>query len=242
MAAAAVATTAAFGCGSRTGMMAGFEGEAPVGSPGGSKGSGGHPGGSGGYGDGTGGAGASWGTTVVSTYKVTEGGYVESGPWGGYAWTVVDSSDTTISPSEFSGVGDGGQLCVKGVVSNYGYEVYAILGINIAQSRDDGRAGVWTPTGSGLAYSLTTNLASPLRIQIQGAAGYPSESWFMNLTGNSGKIAWTQFKQYCWADYGSPYDGKTPLESVMFEVPGINSARVSYDFCVSSVGPDFAAK
>jgi hypothetical protein len=236
MAAVAMATTAAFGCGSRTGL----EGEAPLGSPGGSKGSGGHvvgPGGSGGYGDGAGGVGGSSDTTVASTYKVTEGGYVESGPWGGYAWTVVDSSDTTISPSEFSGVGAGGRLCVKGVVSDHGYEVYAILGINIAQARDESWAGVWTPAGSGLAYRLTTNLASPLRIQIQGAAGYPSESWCMNLTGNSGKIAWTQFKQYCWADYGSPYDGKTPLQSVMFEVPGGNSSRVSYDFCVSSVEP-----
>ena len=221
-------------------MMAGHEGKAPVGSSGGSRGSGGYvygPGGSGGYMAGTGGAGGSWSTTDVGNYRVTAGGYVTSGPWSGYAWTVVDSSDTTISPSEFSGVGDGGRLCVKGVVSDYGYEVYAILGINVAQSRDDSWAGVWTPTGSGLAYSLTTNITSPLRIQIQGAAGYPNESWCMNLSGTSGKIAWTQFKQYCWADYGSPYDGKTQLESVMFEVPGTNSARVSYDFCVGSMGP-----
>ena len=245
-----MAMTALFGCGARTDMMAVPEDKAPAGSPGGSGGTSsqaGSKGGSGGYGssgsgsggyiDGTGGSGGSSVPSDLGPYSVAAGGYVTSGPWSGYAWTVTDSIGTTISPSDFSRVGDGGPLCVKGVMSDIGLEVYAILGINIAQPQNGGSAGVWTPTGSGLAYSLTSNIASPLRIQIEGAAGYPSESWCVNLTGTSGKIAWTQFKQYCWANYGLFYDGKTPLKSVMFDVPGTNGTKVNYDFCVGSIGP-----
>ena len=194
-------------------------------------------GGAGGYVYGTGGSGGSSGRSDLGPYRVAASGYVTSGTWSGYAWTTTDSLGTTISPSKFSSVGDGGRLCVKGVVSNLGVEVYAILGINVAQPHDGGSVGVWTPTGSGLAYSLTRNVSSPLRIQIQGAAGYPSESWCVNITGNSGKIAWTQFQQSCWDTYGTFYDGKIPLESVMVDVPGISSTRVSYDFCVDSIGP-----
>jgi hypothetical protein len=168
---------------------------------------------------------------------VAAGGYVTSGTWQGYAWTTTDSSDTTLSPSDFSGVRDGGRLCVKGVVSDHGLEVYAILGINVAQPQEGGSVGVWTPTGSGLIYKLAVNVTSPLRITIQGAAGYPDESWCVNISASSGQIAWTQFKQSCWASYGSTYDGKTPLESVMVEVYGISATRVNYDFCVDSVGP-----
>jgi hypothetical protein len=225
-----VAAAMAASCASRTGLVAGPDDEAASQGTGGSGGVSSQPT-SGAGGDGTGPGGA-------SGYRVAASGYVTSGPWQGYAWTTTDSSmDTSISPSEFSGLGDGGRLCVKGVVSDHGLEVFAILGINVAQSRSDSLVGVWSPTGWGLAYSLAVKTASPLRITIQGAAGYPDESWCANLTANSGKIAWTQFKQSCWASYGTAYDGKIPLESVMVEVPGLSATRVSYDFCVDSVGP-----
>ena len=237
VAAAAMAMTTLLGCDDRTGMAVPDD-ELPVGGQGAGGGSGGSSqtssqtssrGGSVGSGDSTGGSGG---------YRVAAGGYVTSGPWSGNAWTTTDTSmDTTLSPSDFSGVSDGGRLCIKGVVSDHGLEVFAILGINVAQPQNGGSVGVWTPTGAGLAYRLTANIASPLRITIQGAAGYPDESWCANLTANTGQIAWTQFKQSCWASYGSYYDGKTPLESVMFEVPGISATRVSYDFCVDSVWP-----
>lgn len=230
---AAMAMAAPFGCEDRTGMLAGPGDEAPVAGPGAgaSGGASGQPsssGGAGGVANSTGGAGG---------YRVAAGGYVTSGPWSGYAWTTTDSPDTSLSPSDFSGVGDGGRLCVKGQVSDHGLEVFAILGINVAQPQSGGSVGVWTPTGSGLTYRLTVNLDSPLRITIQGAAGYPDESWCANITASAGQIAWMQFKQSCWASYGSYYDGKTPLESVMFEVPGISATRVNYDFCLDGVGP-----
>ena len=57
------------------------------------------------------------------------------------------------------------------------------------------------------------------------------------MSGSSGKIFWTQFNQTCWNNMGSFYDGKTPIESVMFLVSGTNTTRVNYDFCVGSVGP-----
>jgi hypothetical protein len=193
-------------------------------------------GGSGGYA--VGGAGGSSVSSAPGPYAVEAGGYVKSGPWQGYAWTVTDPLGSTISPSDFSMVGAGGRLCVKGVVvADPSYDVYAILGINVAQPQNGGSPGVWTPTGWGLAYSLTTDIASPLRVQIQGAAGYPSESWCADVTGSSGKIPWTQFSQNCWWNSGPYYDGKTPLQSVMFEVPGTNSNSVSYSFCVNSIGP-----
>jgi hypothetical protein len=202
--------------------------------------------GSGGYlyaASGSGGHGADGvgGSSVPSTgpLGVASGGYVTSGPWRGYAWTAADPLGSTISPNDFSGLGAGGKLCAKGfVVADPAYGGYAILGINVAQTQSGGASGVWATAGtSGLAYSLTTNIASPLRIQIQGAAGYPSEAWCVNLSGSSGKIPWTQFNQTCWDNIGSFYDGRTPIESVMFLVPGTNTTRVNYDFCVGSVGP-----
>jgi hypothetical protein len=252
IAAATLTLTAPFGCADRTSMTTEPD-DVPDGSSGGVGGTGGpasstgaagarsalggSSGASGFVNDSGGSHASSVGVDLVS-YKVAAGGYVTSGPWAGNAFTVTDSSmDTTISPADFSDVGDGGPLCVKGVVSDHGLEVFAMIGINLAQPQDHGWVDVWTPTGSGLAYSLTVHVASPLRITIQGAAGYPDESWCVNLTGNSGEIPWTQFKQSCWASYGSFYDGQIPLESVMFEVPGVSGNRVNYDFCLDGVAP-----
>jgi hypothetical protein len=45
------------------------------------------------------------------------------------------------------------------------------------------------------------------------------------------------FNSTCWDNFGTFYDGKVPLESVMVLVPGSNYSKVSYDFCVNSISP-----
>jgi hypothetical protein len=95
---------------------------------------------------------------------------------------------------------------------------------------------LWTPVGSGLAYDVTNSGRSPLRIQIQGAAGWPSEAWCAVITGTSGTVSWKQFNSSCWDNIGSFYDG-TPLQSVMLLVPGDMGFSIPFSLCLNSIRP-----
>jgi hypothetical protein len=95
---------------------------------------------------------------------------------------------------------------------------------------------VWTPDGSGLAYNVTNTGRSPLRVQIQGMAGWPSQAWCATITGASGRIPWSQFNSACWDGSGTVYDG-TPLQNVMILVPGSNVYAVPFSFCLNAIGP-----
>ena len=178
--------------------------------------------------------------TAVATssngFVVSAGGYVTSGPWQGYAWTGTESPSqgTVISPADFSGVTDGGRLCVTGTVGPV-WEAVGLLGLNLNQSRS-GPQDLWTPVGSGLAYDVTNNGGTPLRIQIQGAAGWPSEAWCAVITGTSGTVSWKQFNSSCWDNIGSFYDG-TPLQSVMLLVPGDMGSSIPFSLCLNSITP-----
>jgi hypothetical protein len=174
--------------------------------------------------------------TAPSGFTVSAGGYVTSGSWQGFAWTATESPSlgSVIAPSSFSTFPGGGRLCATGSVAPY-WAAVGLLGLNVNQSRS-GIENLWNPDSSGLAYDVTNSGASPLRIQIQGAAGWPSEAWCAVITGTSGKISWNQFNSACWDGTGSIYDG-TPLQSVMILVPGSNVYSVRFSFCLNSIGP-----
>jgi hypothetical protein len=109
------------------------------------------------------------------------------------------------------------------------------LGVNLNQSRS-GPENLWKPDGTGLAYDVTNSGGSPLRIQIQGAAGWPTEAWCAVVSGTSGKILWNQFNASCWDNLGSSYDG-TPLQSVMLLVPGNMGSSLPFSLCLNSIRP-----
>jgi hypothetical protein len=139
-----------------------------------------------------------------------------------------------ISPADFSGVTDGGRLCATGTVGPV-WEAVGLLGLNLNQSRSSPE-DLWTPVGSGLAYDVTNNGGTPLRIQIQGAAGWPSEAWCAVITGTSGTVSWNRFNSSCWDNTGSFYNG-TPLQSVMLLVPGDMGSSIPFSLCLNSIRP-----
>ena len=177
-------------------------------------------------------------------FDVQAAGYVVSAPWQGYAWVgkeaeALSVGATTTTPATFETATAGQTLCLQGEVG--GDEAYggvAMLGINLNQAADSTTPGTWAVTGSGVAYDVTNQGTSPLRIQIQGAAGYPTEAWCANVTGQTGTIPWGDFNTKCWGDATTvAYDttAPIPLQSIMVLVPGLAAAAQPYSFCIGSL-------
>ncbi len=215
----------------------------------------GNMGGAGNLGGGTdtGGSTDSGGSTGSGTYSVDAGGFVTSGEWKGYAWTAVEAEEdvpssgvhSTITPGDFKALEAGGQLCAEGVVAeDLDYGGVAMLGMNINQepTNPDGGdpvVGLWQPSGTGINYDITNNGTSAIRIQIQGAAGYPTEAWCAEVTNElAGSLEWADFNTECWAGgAGTAYDGTVLLNAVLVLIPGSNAADTPFDFCINSIGP-----
>jgi hypothetical protein len=211
-------------------------------------------GGTGGTG-GTGAGGTSGG--LLAGFTVDDGGYVTAGPWHGWAWpaTETPSKGTTMTPTPsaltdpttgqpgtgFGAVTAGSPLCVSGVVAaDPAYGGVALLGFGLGQDKAPSNAplNTWTVTGTGVSWSITNTGASPLRIQIQGTAGYPTAAWCSVLTGSSGQIKFTDFNSQCWpGGAGVNYDGTVPLNQIMVEVPGSNTTTVPFNFCLLGMVP-----
>jgi len=176
--------------------------------------------------------------TASNPFAFTVGpeGYVTSGTWKGYAWTGTESPSlgSTVAPADFSTLAGGERLCAQGSVAP-SWSAVGLLGLNVNQSRNGG-ASVWTPDSNGIAYDVTNTGGSQLRMQIQGAAGWPSEAWCAIVSGTSGTIYWSQFNSACWDGSGSIYD-RTPLQNVMILVPGSNIYTVPFNVCLNSIGP-----
>jgi len=229
---AAVAAATLGSCGSRTEMLHPPPGAGALnsGGAGGTK----APGGSGGQRSASSGADEGAGSSApvdYGPYTVNADGFVTSGPWQGWAWTSTDNS--AISPSSFSGWPAGATLCVQGTVARVSSaNSYAILGINIGQSRDDGERD-WTPTGPGLAYNITNTANSPLRLQVAATTGVFGTA----IRGGQGKLDWNELNSRCWDNSGSIYDGHSPLNNVMVLVPGSDTDSVIFDFCINSIAP-----
>jgi len=193
---------------------------------------------------GTGATGTGATGSVTGGFVIGPGGYITSGEWHGYAWTSTGDDDTilsTIDPPNFETY-TGAETClhVTGTVGmDDDYEGIALLGININQADGtDMPTDVWTATGTGIAYNVTNTGGSQLRIQIQGAAGYPNEVWCYDISKtDSGVAMWADFNKTCWDNKGDYYDGSVPLNAVMLLVPGKNTTDVAYDVCLNSIAP-----
>jgi hypothetical protein len=210
-----------------------------IGGPAGTQGSAGSAGAGGATGGGgTGGSASS--SKGVCTMDAVEPGYLQCGPWKGYAWTIATEPDmgSTISPSDFSSASKL-PLCASGRLGRVDSAV-GLLGFNVNQaSGQDSLEDTWTVTGTGIGYELDNPGASPVRIQIQGAAGYPDETWCAEISGSrSGSVAWSTFSQSCWWPSTGPFfDGQVPLQKVMLLVPGANGVELSFDICLIGLYP-----
>lgn len=183
-------------------------------------------------------AGTSGGCAVDANHP----GYLHCGPWNGYAWTLATETDlgSSISPPDFA-TANGLPFCASGVLARIDSAV-GLLGFDVNQSADgntEGSPGTWAVTGKGLKYEVSNPGGSPLRIQIQGAKGYPDETWCADISGSSsGFVAWSTFNKECWFNFASEaYDGQTPLEQVMLLVPGINGTEQQFNVCLIGLYP-----
>jgi hypothetical protein len=199
-------------------------------------------------------------------------GYVHWGSdWAGCAWTgkdtlkvgtnTVDGSTitltqaTTISPQDFTALAPGDNFCAKGTVGD-AYEAVALLGFNITEpaatadcTYDPNAAeakadpGVAPTSGmKGIAVNISSNVASSLRIQIQGPDGGTdaNDRWCydLNASGSGGGekafAPYTDFYTKCWgsttAEKGNKYNNE-PISAVVFLVPG-TPAPTPYEYCV----------
>ncbi len=71
---------------------------------------------------------------------------------------------------------------------------------------------------------------------IEGAAGYPTESWCATTTGATDRIPWSSFNTMCWDGSGTTYDGTTPLRAVKVMIPGEAVGDAPFDFCLNDLG------
>ena len=195
----------------------------------------------------TGGGGSSG--SLMPGFAVGDYGYVTAGPWYGWAWNVAETPNlgTTITPLPvnqggpgFSTTTAGSPLCMSGsVAQDLNWGGFAILGINIAQDRTMtfDPSITWAPTGTGVKWQVANTGGSPLRLVIQGPAGYPTQQWCYPITSGSGTVRWADFNTKCWGDATTaPYDG-TPLDQVLIQVPGLNTAAQPFNFCLQGVAP-----
>lgn len=189
--------------------------------------------------------------TSSPNFVVSEGGYVETTTWHGYAWTATDGkSATTISPADFSTLPAGRQLCASGTVAGTAdYSAVAMLGFNLAQEKAPPGTTApaptsWSPADTigngGVFYGITNRTSTPLRIQIQGPTGNtdPNQRWCADVDGQNGSIFWHTFNTQCWeGGLGTAYNGVAALTSMMVLVPGDTTAR-SFDFCIYEILKD----
>jgi hypothetical protein len=204
-------------------------------------------------GSGTGTGGAQGTVTSVSTVAGTSttgstgqvlGGYYESGSWHGYAWAAPVGAGTTITPEDFSTLASGSPFGVSGSVGPAeDYGGVSLLGFNVNQGQFAETAGAdpaiesAVPTGTGVAVNFNKNVASTLRIQIQGPAGESNanDRWCWEIADPAGPVfaPYAEFSTECWqGGMGTPYANQ-PITAVVFTVPGGNLNPVAYDYCIS---------
>ena len=176
---------------------------------------------------------ASGGTTNTNppTTSPTDLGFWTSTPLQGFVWTDVQLGTLTAT-----GAGTG-PYCVSGSLDgDAAYQSTAMLGFNLNQTEESPVLGtISTADSDGINLVVSNPGGSPLRIQIQGAAGYPSQAWCADVSGTGGFIAWTDFKKECWEGGAQiPYDQSIDIEAAILQVPGDLTTR-SYNFCVTDL-------
>lgn len=178
--------------------------------------------------------------------RLAAGGYVTSGVWKGYAWTLALVTGSTVAPADYAGIAaTDTRLCAKGTVGkdpDYGGVV--MVGINLNQEALPPSGATeppilrYTPTGSGIRYKVSNPGKSELRIQLQDHSGTAAGRWCANVAGSSGVIPWEDFNTTCWSPAtGKVYSGE-PLKDISLVVPGKNTTDTPVDFCLEDLGEE----
>lgn len=173
-------------------------------------------------------------------------GYFESGGWHGVATTFAEFGQ--VDPSSFDDL-HGPPYCMSGTVDPRtnvdGRAGFSWFLNQAATCEGDGcvpPTSVTSPVADGVVLRLDNPGGSPLRVQVQGAAGVddPNDRWCVDLAVADGLVfvPWAEFNTECWAGgNGNAYGGQD-LQRLMVFAPGLGDGQgtVAFDFCVEVVG------
>ncbi len=182
----------------------------------------------------------------VAGMRLGTGGYVTSGLWKGYAWSLGLGAGSTVAPADFTTITAADtRLCAKGIVGkDPAYGGVVMVGINLNQDALPAAGALepvilqYTPTGSGIRYQVANPGGSELRIQLQDHSGTAAGRWCATLSGESGTVPWADFNTTCWApSTGKAYD-KEALKDISITVPGKNLTDVPVDFCLETLSEE----
>lgn len=184
--------------------------------------------------------------SIATGMKLAAGGYVTSGLWKGYAWSLSLGAGSVVAPADFSTLkATDTRLCAKGTVGkDPAYGGVVMVGVNLNQEALPPAGALeppivqYTPTGTGIRFAVTNPGASELRIQLQDHSGTAAGRWCASISGESGFVPWADFNTTCWAPAtGNPYN-KEPLKDISITVPGKNATDVPVDFCVENLSEE----
>ncbi len=172
-------------------------------------------------------------------------GYVMTGPWGGYGYTVSDTlgEGTTVSPSCSGGTCTppfaGDTFCMTGSVApDAAYNGFALLGWNLAQSTTAGSTpGGWAvPASGGVTITVANPDSAPMRLQVEiPNATTTADRYCATLTSGT-EIQWSELETECYNATGNTkLAAGTMLQNAAVQVYGTNMAAVPYNICITGM-------
>ncbi len=181
-----------------------------------------------------------------ASFAVEPGGWVTapgaSGCWRGYAYVVQEGA--SISPADFMDCGMSGmpcRLCMTGTVTHDAeFLSYAIVGVNLNQTRGgDGLAPV-LPQGNSLRISFTNTAGSPLRVQLEGPNSETNENarWCYDIgigMMSPQTIPYSAFRLRCWEPGSAMGYGGQGLRAISITVPGHDVNDIAVDACLTGI-------
>jgi hypothetical protein len=195
-------------------------------------------------GDGAGSADSTGTTSTGGMSGATEGGYVVSGDWHGYAWTAAwpAGSDSAIAPNDFSANTVGFPFCATGTTAGKSdYSGGAEIGFNVNQAQGvNAPVMTWQPTtiiSGGVLVNVSNPSNSTLQVYISGPNGSTdaTDRWCATIGAFDREILipWTTFNTACWDNSGTTYAGQS-IQNVAVLVPG-GTVSATFNYCVNRI-------
>jgi hypothetical protein len=146
---------------------------------------------------------------------------------GGKAFSYEDMGGSTSCVNASSFCGMGMDVADPPPYLNFG----GGIGVNVDQAMGSKTVSSYTPTGSGIFYTVTGLPTSGLRIQVDN----DGVTYCAQLTAATGTVPWTDFSIDCFdAPPGAALTAAPLMSQVEFQVPSV-ATSATWDFCVTAL-------